>query len=171
MTDKRFLLANDDTAAASTHPVRSEERVRVTPFKQTQKTSQLHCGNVNKWWGETEGRGRREISRNRTTPRANSVSRAEPEGSTSSAERKSKSHSRPVPSRWSPEGRRKTEVDQGQIGSPLTIIPTDNTVRNWAHSAARENSRVTWEHERGWRDEWRTGEKVSNRSDRKEKNL
>lgn len=34
MTDKWFLSANDDTAAASTHPVRSKEEVCVTPLNR-----------------------------------------------------------------------------------------------------------------------------------------
>lgn len=43
--------------------------------------------------------------------------------------RESKSHSGRVDSHQR-EGRRETEVDQGQFGSPLTHIPPDNTGGN-----------------------------------------
>lgn len=163
MTDRWFLPANDDTAAASTHPVRGKERLCVTPLNR-HKRSVSYTVQMSITGGEGR-RGREERNQRQSNHAGGKFSQQ------SGARRlhifsreKIKSHSGRVLSRWSPEGRRKTEVDQGQIRSPLTIILPDNTVRNWAHSAARENSRVTGggrQHEGGWRDEWRTGEKVS----------
>lgn len=152
MTDKCFLSANDHTAAAC----QEQKNKCVTPLKRHNRAVSYTVSIS----GGGGGGGRR---RRRIEPRRGLIRSAElqPEGSTSSAERKSNSHSRQVQSRWSPEGRRKTEVDRGQIRSPLTLIPADSTGRNWAQSAAREHSRVAGERREIGEMNGGRGEKVS----------